>query len=427
MFDFDDFREIWSTMKKNRLRTFLTGFSVAWGIFMLIVLLGAGNGLGNGIAYNFRYMAANTVTCWSRYTTLPFGGFQPNRRIRFSEDDVIAIKPEHPEVRLISPVNYRSDTLAFNGEFMTADVNAVYPDLASIIYIPVLSGQGRFINETDLKELRKVIVISPRMAEVLFRDSIRPQGQYVKLGNLMFQVVGVYRDDNMDSNAPAYIPFTTGRALYDSGTQDVDRIRFTLAGVDTEKASEAFEARFRERMARRHRFDPADRNAIGMWNTGNEFRMWQGMTNGIALFIWIVGIGTLTAGIVGVSNIMLITVRERTKEFGIRKAIGAKPSSILRLIIVESVLVTALFGYVGMVTGIGLTELINYGMEMAEAASGGGGGRPGENTSVFRNPTVNMSIALSATALLIVAGVLAGYFPARKAVKIPAIEAIRTE
>ena len=192
---------------------------------------------------------------------------------------------------------------------MTADVNAVYPDLASIIYIPVLSGQGRFINETDLKELRKVIVISPRMAEVLFRDSIRPQGQYVKLGNLMFQVVGVYRDDNMDSNAPAYIPFTTGRALYDSGTQDVDRIRFTLAGVDTEKASEAFEARFRERMARRHRFDPADRNAIGMWNTGNEFRMWQGMTNGIALFIWIVGIGTLMAGIVGVSNIMLITVR----------------------------------------------------------------------------------------------------------------------
>ncbi|MDR1335396.1 MAG: ABC transporter permease [Tannerella sp.] len=425
MFDFDNLREIWSTMKKNKLRTFLTGFSVAWGIFMLIILLSAGNGLSNGIAHNFRNMADNTVTCFPRYTTLPYKGFQPNRRIEFTEDDIHIIRRNHPEVSRISPVNYLSDTLTYGNEYMTIDMQAVYPDFSSIIFLPIHAGNGRFINEMDLKQRRKVIVITPRMSSVLFRDSISPLGRYVRLGNLMFQVIGIYQDDDRGMDAPAYIPFTTGQMLFDGGYR-VRRIRFTLKGVDTEQASDEFEERFRERMARYHRFNPDDKNAIGLWNTGREFRMWRGMTSGIALFIWIIGIGTLMAGIVGVSNIMLITVRERTREFGIRKAIGARPASILRLIIVESVLVTAVFGYIGMVSGIGLTELINHFMEMGEAASSGGG-NPGENVSVFRNPTVNLNIALSATGLLVVAGVLAGYFPARKAVKIPAIEAIRTE
>jgi putative ABC transport system permease protein len=200
-------------------------------------------------------------------------------------------------------------------------------------------------------------------------------------------------------------------------------MNFTLKGVNTEAESDAFEKRFRERMARRHKFDPTDLNPVGMYNSGNEYRMWQGMNNGIALFIWIIGIGTLMAGIVGVSNIMLISVRERTKEFGIRKAIGAKPSSILRLIIVESVLVTAIFGYIGMISGIGLTELINYGMEMAGVNAGNGM----EDTTVFHNPTVDLGTALAATAVLVIAGVFAGYFPARNAVKISAVDAMRIE
>ena len=427
MFDFDNLREIWSTMKKNKLRTFLTGFSVAWGIFMLIVLLAAGNGLGNGIAYNFRNMAENTVTVWSRYTTLPYKGYLPNRRIRFTEDDIYAIKKLHPEVNLISPDNYRNDTISFDKEYITGGIQAVHPDFASILYIPVLSGKGRFINEVDLMQRRKVIVISPRMAEVLFRDSIEPLGSHVKLGNLMFQVIGVYKDEETSNDSPAYIPFTTGRLLYDN-TNPVRRIRFTLTGINSQEEEDAFMERFHRTLARRHQFDPEDKNAIGFWTTGSEFRMWEGMNKGIALFIWIIGIGTLMAGIVGVSNIMLITVRERTREFGIRKAIGAKPSSILRLIIVESVLVTAVFGYIGMITGIGLTEVINYGMEMAQAGSGSGGGdNPGENMTIFRNPTVDLGIALAATSVLVMAGVLAGYFPARKATKISAIEAIRAE
>ncbi|MDR1937911.1 MAG: ABC transporter permease, partial [Tannerellaceae bacterium] len=395
-------------------------------ICMLIVLLAAGNGLRNGISYNFRDMAANTVFCWTRYTTLPYKGMPANRQLQFTIEDVEDIKRYHPEVVLISPVNYRSDTLSYNKEYLTGEVRAVYPDFSAITYVPVHSGNGRFINELDLAERRKVVVISPRMASVLFRDSVQPLGKHIQVGHLMFQVIGIYQDDNKSNNAPAYIPFSTGQMLF-SGGYEVDEIEFTIKGVNTEVQSEAFEQRLKERLARRHRFDPKDTSAIGFYSSGENFRMWQGMTNGIALFIWIIGIGTLTAGIVGVSNIMLITVRERTKEFGIRKAIGAKPSSILGLIIMESILVTAVFGYIGMVMGIGLTEGIDYLMDMMGAnAAPSSGGREG-STTVFRHPTVSLGISLAATGVLIIAGVLAGFFPARKAVKISAIDAIRME
>ena len=421
MFEFDNLQEIWGTIKKNKLRTFLTGFSIAWGIFMLIVLLASGNGLRNGIEYNFRYMAENTVFCYTRYTTKPYKGYQANRRIEFDEKDLYAIKREHPEVDLISATNNRNDTITYNKEFLIGEIRAVHPDYASIIYAPIQS--GRFINELDIRDRRKVIVLPPRMIDILFRDSVQPLGQFVKLGNLMFKVIGIHEEQSNSESPTAFIPFTTGQALYDGGHR-IHRFTFTLKGINTEAESEAFEQRFRERMARRHQFDPTDTNPVRMLNSGTEFRMWQGMNNGIALFIWIIGIGTLMAGIVGVSNIMLISVRERTKEFGIRKAIGAKPSSILRLIIVESLIVTAIFGYIGMIMGIGLSELINYFMEMAGVNAGGGGEM---DTTVFHNPTVDLGTALAATAVLILAGVLAGYFPARKAVKISAVEAMRME
>ncbi|MDR2388419.1 MAG: ABC transporter permease [Tannerellaceae bacterium] len=424
MFEFNNLQEIWGTMKKNKLRTFLTGFSVTWGIFMLIVLLGAGNGLGNGIGYNFRNISTNLCDCWPRYTTQPYKGMPANRRLTFTIEDVKDIKRYHPEVSFISPMNNRSDTISFGKEYLTGSVRSVYPDYASISFVPVHAGNGRFINASDLAGQRKVIVISPRMATVLFRDSIEPLGKYVRIGNGMFRVVGIYEDENKSNDSPAYIPFTTGQILF-SGGYRVDEIFFTIEGVNTEAQAEAFENRLKERLAHRHRFHPEDKSAIGFYSAGEEYRMWQGMTNGIAFFIWIIGIGTLMAGIVGVSNIMLIAVRERTKEFGIRKAIGAKPSSILRLIIVESVLVTAVFGYMGMIGGIGLTEGIDYLMDRigANAASAGQEGSP----TVFRHPTVNLGIALAATGVLIVAGVLAGYFPARKAVRIPAIDAMRME
>lgn len=425
MFDFENTREIWSTIKKNKLRTFLTGFSVAWGIFMLIVLLGASNGLRNGIMHNFRNMSMNKVEVWARYTTMPYKGLPTNRRIQFTEKDYHAIGREHPEIELRSATVSRSDTISFGEEYVNGNLDAIFPDHAKINYVNVNAGNGRFINDLDIKGRRKVIVISPRMSEVLFRD-VSPLGQYVKAGQTMYQVVGVYNDEDKSNNAPAYIPFSTGQLLYNKG-YGINNLTFTLKGVVTEEENKAFEERFRASMGRRHQFDAADRNAIGMWNTANQFRMMNGMMNGISFFIWIVGIGTLMAGIVGVSNIMLITVRERTREFGIRKAIGAKPSSILSLIIFESIMVTAVFGYIGMLGGITLTEAINYGMEMAQAAAPAAGVNPGENTSVFRNPTVSLGISLSATLLIVIAGVLAGYFPARKAVKVSAVEAMRHE
>lgn len=421
MLDFDNFREIWSTVKKNKLRTFLTGFSVAWGIFMLIVLLGAGNGLKNGIMHNFQRWASNRVETWPRYASKPYKGMQTNRRIEFKDDDLEALKRQNPEVGLVSGVLYQSDTLSYGEEYNSYSLNGVHPAKSVIDNIKMTVGNGRFINDVDVLQKRKVIVLSPRMKEVLFRGQ-EPLGKYVNAGDVAFQVIGVYKDEDNNNDAPAYIPFTTAQALYNSG-YGLDNIIFTLNGIKNKEEYDAFEKRFRTQMGLRHRFDPEDLRAIGIWSTLEDFTMLNGMLNGIALFIWVIGIGTLTAGIVGVSNIMLITVRERTREFGIRKAIGASPFSILKLIIVESIIITAVFGYIGMVTGIGVTEGINAAMEAMNA----GKSMSQDDMSVFRDPTVSLNIALSATGLIIVAGVLAGYFPARKAVKITAIEAMRTE
>ena len=425
MFDFDNIREIWSTMKKNKLRTFLTGFSVWWGIFILVVLLGAGNGLQNGIMYNFRDMAENRVEMWPRYTSKPWKGMKPNRRLVFKDEDYYMLKVDNPEVDLCSATINHSDTLTYNKEYFTGETNGVFPDHALINMVQFHTGKGRFINDIDINNRRKVIVLSPRMAEVLFREK-DPLGEYIRCGHSMFQVVGVYYDKNMSNNSPAYIPFSTAQLLYNKG-HGFYQLSFTAKNVITEEENKAFEQRVRESLAKRHKFDPTDNSAIGMWNSSNEVRMLKNMTGGIILFIWIIGISTLMAGIVGVSNIMLVTVRERTREIGIRKAIGANPASILKLIIFESILVTAAFGYIGMISGIGVMEGINSVMTMMGANDAPTGGNMGEDLTLFRNPTVSLSIAISSTIVLIIAGVFAGYYPARKATKISAIEAMRAE
>ncbi|MDH6535247.1 ABC transporter permease [Parabacteroides sp. 52] len=421
MFDFDNFREIWSTVKKNKLRTFLTGFSVAWGIFMLIVLLGAGNGMRNGIIYNFDNMATNQVAIWPRTATKPYKGMQTNRRVRFKSEDFEELARLNPEIDLKTGIIYRSDTLTYGEEYNVYSLRGIHPDMQYINKIEMPVGNGRFINDIDILEKRKVIVISPRMKQVLFKGE-DPLGKHLKVGQMAYQVIGIYKAEDNNNDAPAYVPFSTAQLLYKRG-YGLDEINFTVNGIYTKEESEAFEKRIRAQFAQRHRFDPEDTRAIGMWSAIEEFQMLNGMLNGITLFIWIIGIGTLTAGVVGVSNIMLITVRERTKEFGIRKAIGATPFSILKLIIVESIIITAVFGYIGMVCGIGITEIINAVMENMNA----GQTVSRDDMTIFRNPTVNMSIALSSTLLLMIAGVLAGYFPARKAVKITAIEAMRHE
>lgn len=421
MFSFDLLREILGTIKKNKLRTALTGFSVAWGIFMLIVLVGAGNGLKNGMMYNFRNMATNRIMVWPGFSSMPYKGLQTNRRIEFQNTDYNRLRIENKNVEYASASISKNLQVSNNTEYGSYGIESVYPHHAKMEGIRMSTGDGRFVNDIDIVQRRKVIIISPRMKEVLFKSK-DPLGSYVNVANIMFKVVGVYTDDDASNDAPAYIPFTTGQTIYNGGT-GMNSLSFTINGIKNEEENEAYEMTFRENMGRRHRFDPADKRALPMWNTGTEFFMFGKIFSGIMVFIWIVGIGTLTAGIVGVSNIMLISVRERTREIGIRKAIGAPPGSIIRLVIVESIFLTVLFGYIGMVAGIGVTEIAN---SITEAmAAGAPAGR--DNISIFRNPTVSLSLAVSATGLLVLAGVLAGYFPARKAVKITAIEAMRHE
>ena len=426
MFDFDSLNEIWSTVRKNKLRTALTGFSVAWGIFMLISLLGAGNGLANGQMNNFRSFNKNRYSCWTGWVNTPFKGFSKNREVRLHETFMAELPLRHPEIDAISPSNGQSVNISFGEEFIASRVYGVYPSIEDIEGFEFSTYGGRFVNELDQRDRRKSIVLSPRIADVLFRDGVDPIGQQVKVDNIVFIVVGVFDERNNDNEAKGYISYEVGNLLYGWDSL-VDDIVLTAPSITTEEADDAFKKRIRATVAEHGCFDPDDTSALGVWSMGSNFRMFQTMQTGISLFIWIIGIGTLMAGIVGVSNIMLITVRERTREFGIRKALGARPRSILSLVIAESVAVTACFGYLGMLLGVGLTELIAFIIENKPKAEAVAGSQGPSNMTMFMDPTVDLNIAISATVVIVIAGVLAGYFPARKAVKVSPIEAMRAE
>jgi len=418
MFDFDSLREIGTTIKKNKLRTFLTGFSIAWGIFMLITLLGAGNGLKNGIESNFSRRAKNTVSVWPGATSVAYKGLPVDRAIKFDQKDFRLIQTQFPEVDHLSAQISHRTTLSYNKEYGSWAMLGVLPDAGYINNIDMSTGGGRFINEIDIEKKRKVIVINSEMNEILFKGE-DPYGKYIIAENITFQVVGVFKDETGRTNVPAYIPFTTAQSLY-SKSWGIERLDFTVVGLNTLPENEAFIKRFRQQMGALHNFDPEDTSAIHIWNTAEDAVQAAQIFNTINYFIWVVGFFSLVAGIVGVGNIMLITVKERTREFGIRKAIGASPFSILRLVLLESIMITALFGFVGMVLGVGLTELVNSGMEMAAESSDG-------SPTVFKNPTVDIGIVLQATLVLIVAGVTAGGIPAVRAVKISPVEAMRSE
>ncbi len=416
MFDLDVWQEIFNTIRKNKLRTFLTGFSVAWGIFMLIVLLAAGNGLKNGFMGNFADRATNTVEVWGGRVSIPVNGVPQGRRIRFDSKDYELVDKKIPNADNVSADVSTYGVASYGGESSSTDMRGIYPTASIIDGIKVID--GRFINEVDMQERRKVALVNERLKTVLFKGE-DPLGKWVKMLGNMFQVVGVYElSGGWGNSSTIYVPFTTAQQLFNRGF-GINSVSFTIEGLNTREENEAFNKTVREQFARQHNVSPEDTRAIGIYNQMENFLQTISIFNAISLFVGIIGIFTLIAGIVGVSNIMLITVRERTKEFGIRKALGATPASILRLILLESVLITGLFGYVGMVAGIGLSELVNAGLEAAAAAGG--------DMMPLRNTTVSLSIAVIATAVLMLAGVLAGYFPARKAIQITAVEAMRTE
>lgn len=421
MFDFDSLREIGSTISKNKMRTALTGLAVAWGIFILIFLLACGNGLKNGMQHNFSGRAINSVTLWPGYTSMPYRGMPVDRRIRFDHRDYDLIRNRIPEVEYVSPRVWQSATVSYGEEYGAWNLNGVSHEAQYINNIKVLSGDGRFLNKIDLDERRKVIVISPETKRILFKDG-DALGKYVVANGIAFQVIGIYDDsDQTSSNPPLYIPFTTAQMLY-SGGYGFGQIQFTVKGVHGLDNNKLFIERVRKMMGELHAFDPQDLSALYVRNTAEWAEETNSILDGITIAIWFIGIASLMAGVVGIGNIMLITVKERTREIGIRKALGATPASVLKLIILEAIIITTVAGYIGVFLGVSLTEAI---APMFPGGDVGGGGPHG--ATLFKDPTVDLPVVIWATVILIVSGVVAGLIPALNATKISPIEAMRAE
>lgn len=419
----DYLQEIFATLRKNKLRTTLTGLSVSWGIFILIVLLGASNGLKNGVTANFEHRAVNRINMWTGITSMPYQGLKSGRNLKFSEQEISVVEDKIKESRLVTARSNRTQNISYGTEYGSYQINGVMPSYAEMEKLVFEPGDGRFFNHLDYTQRSKVIVIDKQMAEVLFKEK-SPLGEYVKVGQLMFKVIGVNSKKEQWGGPVAYIPFSTMQVVFNTDKKFY-QLSFTVEGLETTAENERFNKSLRNLMGRQLKFDPEDSQALWVNNSQSDYIETMKIFGGVNLFVTIVGILTLIAGIVGVSNIMLVSVKERTREIGIRKAIGAPPASILTSIILESIIITAIFGYIGMFLGIGVTEIMNFITEQAANVAQSADGGP--QMSVFKNPTVNIGYAIFATVLLVISGVIAGYLPARKAVKIKPIEAMRQE
>lgn len=409
------FLEIWTSVRRNKLRTILTGFSVAWGIFMLVILLGSGNGLKNGVASNFGDYATNSLDLYGGRTSKPYAGYQKNRRIQLRVNDIKILERDFPEVdEVVAQDWYSGKRATYGNEFTTVWISGMMPATQRMEGIKLSA--GRFIDDNDLRNYRKVIVIDEMMNRLFFKGE-SPLGKQVKIGSSQFTVIGVKEGDAERNNSSCCIPLTTAQLLYEQNNPEVSNIMLTVKDMKTTDDLEAFEKRVRRRLSVEHQFDPEDESAIWIDNTMERYKAFQMVFWGINLFVWIIGLGTLLAGVVGVSNIMLVTVSERTAEFGIRKALGAKPASIIRLILTESICITAAFGYIGMVLGIAVMEVVNFVLTQTPAG--------GRGPTIFLDPTLDLRVVVSATIVLVVAGLIAGYIPAYRAAQLKTIDALR--
>lgn len=408
MLDFGVWEEILNTMRKNKLRTFLTSFSVFWGIFILMILLGSGNGLQKGVMHNFSD-AKNSVWMWGGLTTMSHAGYNAGRQIAFSNDDMDFIKKGYGEIENVSGRVglWGSNVVSYQNNY--GDFNIQGIGVGHQVTEGLKINSGRLLNQIDLDAYRKVAVIGTAVRDQIFKKE-DPVGKYLNLRGIPFLVIGVFEDVNEWETKQIYIPITTTQKTFSPGTA-IGTMTFTMGDLSVEE-SEVMLEEMRKSIARKHKFNPDDQRAMGMWNALAEYKQMSALFGGINIFVGIIGVFTLIAGIVGVSNIMLIVVKERTKEIGVRKAIGATPRSIIGLILLEALIITSVAGYMGLICGVALLEVISNAMPASD---------------FFRNPGVDFKIAFGAAILVVLAGMFAGYVPARRAAKIKPIVALRDE
>jgi putative ABC transport system permease protein len=420
MFDIDKWQEIFGTIRKNKLRTTLTMFGVFWGIFMLMILMGSGNGLENGVNNEFKGWATNGGFIWSNRTTMPYNGLQPGRYIRFVNEDREALKSKVKGLEYLAPRlnlhNWSSgNNITRKDKSGSFRVFGDYPDYQHVQIVDIY--EGRHINDMDINDKRKVAVIGNYVKNVLFETDEDPVGNYIKINDIYFQVVGIFKSKRNSEQAERdeqtiYTPFTTFQQAFNYGNR-IGWFAFTAQpGIPVSEVEQGI----KEVLIARHHIHPDDYSALGSNNFEEEFGQIQRLFEGIDIFVWIVGIGTLLAGVIGVSNIMLIIVKERTKEIGIRKSIGATPASIIGLIIQEAIFITTVAGYVGLVIGVLVLSSLSYALETWEL-----------DTGMFANPEVNINTALISLFVLVLGGALAGLIPATKAARINPIEALHSE
>ena len=441
----DLFTEIWESVRRNKLRTCLTGFAVSWGIFMLIVLLGAGNGLMNAFLRGGAGIATNTMQVYPGRTSKPYDGLKEGRRIELDDQDVelTAGKFFSEHVDAVVATVGTSAQVSYGKKYFSGYIEGNYPSRKEVSRIEIL--YGRFINDNDINLSRKVVVLPQNMAENLLGgdgavatgaqmgnmylgaegngrkvNSGSLVGKFVKIGGLAWRVIGITKSDMSRNDNLFYAPYTTVKTVYGKG-KAIDDFSFTFHGLETEEANDAFEKEYRAALNLRHRAAPDDERAIWIWNRFKQNLQMNKGTRILNIALWIIGLFTLLGGIVGVSNIMLITVKERTHEFGIRKAIGASPWNITKLILAESVSITAVFGYIGMFLGMLACQLLDKTVGQSSVSI------MDQQVAMLVNPSVGLDVALEATLVLIIAGTIAGFFPARKASMVRPIEALRAE
>ncbi len=421
LFDQDKWHEIFFALKKNKLRTFFTAFGVFWGIFMLIIMLGSGKGLRNGAMEGMGDLATNALFVWTKQTTIPYKGFPRGRRFNFNNDDNQALLDNIPEIRYLAPrlqvFGGEGNNNVVRGDRTAAfTIQGDYP--AYNLIDPVDLIRGRFINDLDIRDKRKNIVIGKRVYDEMFEKDENPIGENIRIRDVYFKVVGVLSSKKSgrqaeDENSQIVMPFTTMQHTYNFGNTVG---WYSITAKEGYRASVVLE-KVKDLLRSRHSVSPEDDRALGYFNLEEQFRKMTTLFSGIDGLVWIVGIGTLLAGVIGVSNIMLIVVKERTKEIGIQRAIGASPGQVKSQIVIESVFLTTLAGYFGLALGVGVLELINYLLLQAGEGSKG----------MFSHPEVDFHTAVLALLVLVISGALAGLIPAQRAVQLKPIDALRDE